>query len=260
MSCASATNFAPAQINAHAAYPPRRTRWGHHLFEPFEACSTELSHLNLELWLRLYQSVVPVAPSSTDWPNTIHKSSMCEISTKWTWNESRANTTRHVFHGPRGSSFEATSHGLRTERSYAQKGCGRNMSQWLTDYLWVKSVKDMVIGWLVEAPTERNELFHGDPFPRQRSYSWNMRKLLMSSDVNEITMKISSVWSVSRALCKAVCPSLLWRLTSAPCSRKTLLDATCHTDTIARPFRPNATWCSCLKPSLILAILGDINY
>ena len=93
--------------------------------------------------------------------------------------------------------------------------------------------------WLVvEAPTERNELFHEDLFPHQRSYSWNMRKLLMSSDVNEITMKISSAWSVSRALCKAVCPSLLRRLTSAPCFRKTLLDATCQTDTIARRFRP----------------------
>ena len=211
----------------------------------------------LELWLRLYvYHLIQILG-----PNTIHKSSICEISTKWTWNKSRANTTRHVFHRPRGSSFEATSHGLRTETVL---GSERMWSQYvaMTNWLSMSQMSQISQGhgdWLVvEAPTERNELFHEDLFPHQRSYSWNMRKLLMSSDVNEITMKISSAWSVSRALCKAVCPSLLRRLTSAPCFRKTLLDATCQTDTIARRFRPNAR-SSCLKPSLIIAILGDIN-
>ena len=84
---------------------------GHHLFEPFGACSTELS--------QAFGTLIKVVrvPSYTDIGAKHHPQEFpsVKISTKWTWNKSRANTTRHVFHRPRGSSFEATSHGLRTE-------------------------------------------------------------------------------------------------------------------------------------------------
>ena len=118
----------------------------------------------LELWLRLYvYHLIQILG-----PNTIHKSSICEISTKWTWNKSRANTTRHVFHRPRGSSFEATSHGLRTETVL---GSERMWSQYvaMTNWLSMSQMSQISQGhgdWLVvEAPTERNELFHEDLFP-----------------------------------------------------------------------------------------------
>lgn len=113
-------------------------RWGHHLFEPFGACSTELSQrfgTLIQVVRRLYGCTGTILYRF--WGQTPPTRVPCvEISTKWIWNESRANTTRHVFHRPRGSSFEATSHGLRTETVLGILGSERMWSQYVAMTKW----------------------------------------------------------------------------------------------------------------------------